>query len=98
MSVAALYSCLLNKAVPERMKIDLDKIIDSATKKMQIDAEKISKAMGRFRNILVLLVVVVASIYLIKYEKTRIWGIVIFLLSFAWLYSYVVKRRGTRKK
>ena len=38
------------------------------------------------------------GIYLIKYETTRTWGIVLFILSFAWLYSYVVKRRGTRKK
>lgn len=80
------------------MKIDIDKIIDTATKKMELNAEKFSKAMVRFRNILLLLIVVVASIYLIKYEDTRTWGIVLFLLSFAWLYSYVVKRRGTRKK
>lgn len=80
------------------MKINIGKILDVATKKMQIDAEKLAKAMRRFRNILLLLVVVIASIYLIKYESTRTLGVVIFLLSFAWLYSYVVKRRGTRKK
>jgi hypothetical protein len=80
------------------MKIDVDKIIDAATNKLQVNAEKFSKAVVRFRNILLILMVVVAGIYLIKYETTRTWGIVIFILSFAWLYSYVVKRRGTRKK
>ncbi len=81
-----------------RMKIDTDKIIDAATKKMEINAEKFTKSLVKVRNILLLLVVVIASIYLIKYENTRIWGVIIFLISFAWLYSYVVKRRGTRKK
>ena len=80
------------------MKIDVDKIIDAATDKLQVNAEKFSQAVVRFRNILLLLMVVVAGIYLIKYETTRTWGIVLFILSFAWLYSYVVKRRGTRKK
>lgn len=80
------------------MKIDTDKIIDAATKKMEINAEKFTKSLVKVRNILLLLVVVIASIYLIKYENTRIWGVIIFLISFAWLYSYVVKRRGTRKK
>jgi hypothetical protein len=80
------------------MKIDTDKIIDAATKKMEVNAEKFSKTLVKVRNILLLLVVVIASIYLIKYENTRIWGVIMFLISFAWLYSYVVKRRGTRKK
>ncbi len=76
----------------------MDRILDAAVKKLQVDAEKISKTLRRFRNIFLLLVVVIAGIYLIKYDSTRAWGIIIFPLSFAWLYSYVVKRRGTRKK
>jgi L-asparagine transporter-like permease len=80
------------------MKIDMDKIIDAATKKMEDNAVKFSIILRKARNILLLLIIVIASIYLIKHEHTRIWGVVIFILSFAWLYSYVVKRRGTRKK
>ncbi|HNW26843.1 MAG TPA: hypothetical protein PKN50_00065 [Spirochaetota bacterium] len=80
------------------MKIDMDKIIDAATKKMEDNAVKFSIILRKVRNILLLLIIVIASIYLIKNEHTRIWGVVIFFLSFAWLYSYVVKRRGTRKK
>ncbi|HPC40121.1 MAG TPA: hypothetical protein PLD91_04295 [Spirochaetota bacterium] len=80
------------------MKIDVDKIINTAAKKMEDNAAKFSVVLRKVRNVLLLIIVVIASIYLIKYEHTRIWGVVIFLLSFAWLYSYVVKRRGTRKK
>jgi len=80
------------------MKIDVDKIINTATKKMEDNTVKLSIVLRKVRNILLLLIVVIASIYLIKNEPTRIWGVVIFILSFAWLYSYVVKRRGTRKK
>jgi len=80
------------------MKIDIDAILNVIIKKLQINADKLSKFVITARNVLLLLVVVVVGIYLIKYETTRIYGIVIFILSFAWLYSYVVQRRGTRKK
>jgi hypothetical protein len=80
------------------MKIDIDTILNALIKKLQINAENLSKIVIKARNVLLLLVVVVISIYLIKYETTRIYGILLFVLSFAWLYSYVVQRRGTRKK
>jgi hypothetical protein len=80
------------------MKIDIDTILNVLIKKLQINAESLSKLFVKARNVLLILVVVVARIYLIKNETTRIYGIVIFILSFAWLYSYVVQRRGTRKK
>ncbi len=82
----------------KKFKIDTDKIIDAATKKMEDGAVKISNVMLKARNILLLLFAAIAGIYLIKNENTRIWGVIIVLLSFVWLYSYVVKRRGTRKK
>ncbi len=80
------------------MKINIDAILDAVIKKLQINAENLSRIVIKARNVLLLLVVVIASIYLIKYEATRIYGIGIFVLSFAWLYSYVVRKRGTRKK
>jgi hypothetical protein len=80
------------------MKMDIDAILNVIIKKLQINADNLSKFVVKARNVLLLLVVVIASIYLIKYDTTRIYGIVLFVLSFAWLYSYVVQRRGTRKK
>lgn len=80
------------------MKIDIDRILDAATKKMQVNAERIAQALRRIRNILLLLIIVIASIYLVKNETTRTYGIIVFVLAFAWLYSYVVRRRGTRKR
>jgi hypothetical protein len=76
----------------------IEKILDFLIKKTQIDPEKLSKSIRKIRNTVLLLLVVLASIYFIKNESTRIWGIVVFLLSFAFLYSYIVKRRGTKKK
>jgi hypothetical protein len=81
-----------------RMIKYIGKILDFLIKKTQIDPEKLSKSIRKIRNTVLLLLVVLASIYFIKNENTRIWGIIIFLLSFAFLYSYVVKRRGTKKK
>jgi hypothetical protein len=80
------------------MKIDINAILNALIKKLQVNAVSLSKLLIKTRNVFLLLVVVIASIYLIKYETTRIYGIAIFILSFAWLYSYVVQRRGTRKK
>jgi Ca2+/Na+ antiporter len=80
------------------MKIDINAILNALIKKLQFSADSLSKFLIKTRNVLLLLVVVIASLYLIKYETTRIYGIAIFVLSFAWLYSYVVQRRGTRKK
>jgi len=82
----------------KKFKIDTDKIIDAATKKIEDGAVSISNVLRKTRNILLLLFAAIGGIYLIKNEDTRIWGAVIFLVAFAWLYSYVVKRRGTRKK
>ncbi|MBP7738396.1 MAG: hypothetical protein KA369_20645 [Spirochaetes bacterium] len=82
----------------KKFKVDADKIIDATAKKMEDGAVRISNILRKARNILLLLFAAIAGIYLIKNENTRIWGIVVFLLAFAWLYSYVVKRRGTRKK
>jgi Ca2+/Na+ antiporter len=80
------------------MKIDIDRILDAIIRKLQINAENLYKIVIKARNVLLLLVIVIASIYLIKYETTRIYGILVFILSFAWLYSYVVQKRGTKKK
>ena len=47
------------------------------------------------RGIIILLLVVAsaAGIVLAKRPETRTWGVVLFILSFVWLYAYVVKRR-----
>ncbi len=65
---------------------------------MEDGATRISNVLRKARNILLLLFAAIGGVYLIKNENTRIWGVIIVLLSFVWLYSYVVKRRGTRKK
>jgi len=80
------------------MKIDMNVILNALIKKLQINADSLSKFLIKTRNVLLLLVFVITSLYLIKYEATRVYGIALFVLSFAWLYSYVVQRRGTRKK
>jgi hypothetical protein len=80
------------------MKIDVNSILNALIEKLQTNANSLSKFLVKTRNVLLLLFVVIASLYLIKYETTRIYGIALFVLSFAWLYSYVVQRRGTRKK
>lgn len=82
----------------EKMKINIDKLINAATGSMETGAERLSKALRRLLNILIILAVVIASIYMIKREATRTWGVVLFILSFAFLYSYVVRRRGSRKR
>jgi Ca2+/Na+ antiporter len=80
------------------MKVDINAILNALIKKVQINADSLSRFLIKMRNVLLLLVFVIASLYLIKYEATRVYGIALFVLSFAWLYSYVVQRRGTRKK
>ena len=80
------------------MKIDINVILNALIEKLRINADSLSAFLVKTRNVLLLIVVVIASLYLIKYEATRIYGIALFVLSFAWLYSYVVQRRGTRKK
>jgi len=82
----------------KKFKIDTDRIIDVTAKKMEDGAVKLSLVLRKTRNILLLLIAAIGGIYLIKYENTRIWGAVVVILAFAWLYSYIVKRRGTRKK
>ncbi len=84
--------------IMKKFKIDADRIIDTAAKKMEDGATRISNVLRKARNILLLLFAAIGGVYLIKNENTRIWGVIIVLLSFVWLYSYVVKRRGTRKK
>jgi hypothetical protein len=97
-SAAGIYSCQFGNAGREAMKFDIDKIIDTTIDKMQTGAEKLAKAMRRLLMILILLAAAIAGIFLIKHEPTRTYGVVIFILSFVWLYLYVVQRRGTRKR
>jgi Ca2+/Na+ antiporter len=80
------------------MKIDIDAILNALVKKLRINADSLSKFLVKTRNVLLLLVFVIASLYLVKYQATRIYGIALFILSFAWLYSYVIQKRGARKK
>ncbi len=49
------------------------------------------------KGIVILLLVAAsgAGIFLMKDPGTRTWGLVLFILSFVWLYAYVVKRRTT---
>ena len=80
------------------MKININAILNALIQTLHFSADSLSRFLVKTRNVLLLLVFVIASLYLIKYEATRIYGIALFLLSFAWLYSYVVQKRGTRKK
>ncbi|MBN2080026.1 MAG: hypothetical protein JW838_13750 [Spirochaetes bacterium] len=52
------------------------------------------------KGIIILLLVAAsgAGIFLSKDPGTRSWGLVLFILSFVWLYAYVVKRRTTAGK
>lgn len=97
LSTGYVYSCYSGGTWQVTMKIDMDKLLSLAIDKLQIGAESLSKTLRRLLVIILILVVVIASLYLIKNETTRTWGIIIFILSFAYLYSYVVRRRGTRK-
>ncbi|MBN2159547.1 MAG: hypothetical protein JW807_09135 [Spirochaetes bacterium] len=65
---------------------------------MKIDTDKLSSFIKRTRNIILLLIIVISGLYLIKNESTRTAGYFVFFLSFAWLYSYVVRRRTIIKK
>ena len=52
----------------------------------------------RYVNITLLVLVLISSIYLYRVPKNRTFAVIVFLLTFAWLYAYVVKRRTTRRK
>lgn len=80
------------------MKNNINAILTALIGKLKINTDNLSRFLVKTRNVLLLLVLVIASLYLIKYEPTRIFGIALFILLFALLYSYVVQRRGSRKK
>jgi len=54
--------------------------------------------MNRTLTIILLTGAVIIGLYMIKIPETRTWGIIIFLASFALLYTFVVRRRNTPKK
>lgn len=65
---------------------------------MKVDHDKLSYMIKKTRNIVLLLAIIIAGIFLMKNESTRTFGYFVFFLSFAWLYSYVVRRRTIAKK
>lgn len=61
-------------------------------------ASRFHTIINRSFTVILLVGAVVVGIYMIKFPDTRTWGIIIFLASFALLYTYVVRRRNTPKK
>ncbi|HOD13080.1 MAG TPA: hypothetical protein PK307_11500 [Spirochaetota bacterium] len=59
---------------------------------------KFHAIMNRTLTIILLTGAVIIGLYMIKIPETRTWGIIIFLASFALLYTFVVRRRNTPKK
>ena len=59
---------------------------------------KNSSPFARYVNIALMVLVLISSVYLYRIPKNRTFAVVVFLLTFAWLYATVVKRRTTGKK
>ncbi len=59
---------------------------------------KFHTMMNRTLTIILLTGAVIIGLHMIKIPETRTWGIIIFLASFALLYTFVVRRRNTPKK
>ncbi len=57
--------------------------------------KRFSRLAGKVIIILFLVAASGSGIFLMKDPGTRTWGFVLFILSFVWLYAYVVKRRTT---
>lgn len=64
----------------------------------RVHHSKFHAIMNRTLTIILLTGAVIIGLYLIKIPETRTWGIIIFLASFALLYTFVVRRRNTPKK
>lgn len=59
---------------------------------------KFHAILNRTLTIILLTGAAVIGMFMIKIPETRTWGIIVFLSSFALLYTYVVRRRNTPKK
>ncbi len=54
--------------------------------------------LARYVNIALMVLVLVSCVYLYRIPKNRTFAVVVFLLTFAWLYATVVRRRTVGKK